>query len=559
MRDMDRYGSYSGWQGREPWELSPAQVRQERRSCRKVDEIGNSKTEHCRVIEQEKAERAAADARRTEEQARKRAQQIARRDAVHQAAMEAVRSSTPEQPVAVAKPVQKAPASQGQKALVPPARKPPAPGAAGAAPLRGGSRKRRGKGNWVWLIVAFAILFGVMGGILDSDLEDDQTEGNYSAGNDDDGFFHYFGGDESFWNEEADGEEETYTLPLYEGDSTGLVLELQSSSGKRALSYQELYEKCRPSMVSITVMAGQSGATGSGIVLTEDGYILTCHHVIEDSERCIVLTWDDQSYEAELVGSDAQTDLAVLKIPAEGLTPAELGNSDELRVGDEALAIGDPLGESFRATLTNGIISGINRSVSSKGYAMTLLQTTAAVNSGNSGGGLFNIYGQAVGVVNLKMVNGSSEATVEGMGMAVPTVTVKSVVEMLAAEGLVRRPVLGISCSSIDEITASMTGMPVGLLVQSIDEGSDCAAQGLQLYDIITEVNGVPLCTVQEFKELTASYSIGDTVCLTVYRDNNLELEEEPAEDEDTPVYEEYDYQYYGEIEVKLVDSSVVN
>lgn len=539
MRNMDEFGSYSGWQDRAPWELTPAQARQERHSCRQVEELGFGSAERCKVVEQGKERRAQANAKRAAEQARRQAQQTARREAAHRAAAEAVRRSTPERPVEAKRPAQQAP--------IPPEKQPPAAGTA-ARPKK--------KNPLGWVLLFFACCFAVnaaVGWLRSADFEldvDSWTEGDYSEEDGDEDDFFY-----RFWNEEVDGEEETYSLPSYEGDSSGLSVALQSAVGKRALSYQELYEKCRPSMVSITVTAGRSGATGSGIILTEDGYILTCHHVVEDAEYCYVVTSDDQSYEATLVGSDAQTDLAVLKIDAEGLVPAELGDSDELRIGDEALAIGDPLGESFRATLTNGIISGINRSVTSNGYSMTLIQTTAAVNSGNSGGGLFNIYGQVVGVVNLKMVNGSSdEATVEGMGMAVPTVTVKSIVEVLASEGTVRRPVLGISCSSIDELTAGMTGIPTGLLIQSIDPLSDCGAQGLQVYDLITEVNGIPLCTVEEFKEITADCEIGDTVILTVYRDNNLDLDQEDGETE-----EDYDYQYFGEVEVALMDSTLVS
>ncbi|MCD8142912.1 MAG: trypsin-like peptidase domain-containing protein, partial [Clostridiales bacterium] len=395
------------------------------------------------------------------------------------------------------------------------------------------------------------------------------TSGNVYYEDGDDGFFYYYDdGDEGELY--SDAEEEEYELPAYTGDSSSLSVALVSSAGKTALTYQELYQKCLPSMVSITVTAGSSGGTGSGIILTADGYILTCNHVVEDSETCTVLTSDDTSYTATLVGSDAQTDLAILKIEATGLTPAEFGNSDELQVGDEALVIGDPLGSSFRGTLTNGIISGINRSVSSNGYAMTLIQTTAAVNSGNSGGALFNIYGQVVGVVNLKMVtSSSSEATVEGMGMAVPSATVESIVAQLAAEGVVHRPALGITCYSISEATSAVTGIPEGLMVESIYDASDCAAQGIQLYDLITAADGIPVTTVQEFKEVIADLDIGDTVTLTIYRDVNLpedaleDEEDEEYDEADSSLFDEseedeeyeYDYQYYGEITVTLIGS----
>ncbi|MCD8086912.1 MAG: trypsin-like peptidase domain-containing protein, partial [Clostridiales bacterium] len=383
----------------------------------------------------------------------------------------------------------------------------------------------------------------------------------YYDDGDNDFFYYYSEGDE-----DSSEEEQSYELPAYTGDSSDLSITLASSEGKTALTYQELYAKCLPYMVSITVTAGTTGGTGSGIILTEDGYILTCNHVVADSATCTVLTYDDVAYAATLVGSDEQTDLAVLKIEATGLTPAEFGNSDELQVGDEALVIGDPLGSNFRGSLTNGIISGVNRSVTSNGYAMTLIQTTAAVNSGNSGGALFNIYGQVVGVVNLKMVtssSSSSSATVEGMGMAVPSTTVENIVSQLANDGTVHRPALGISCRSISEATSAITGVPEGLMVQYIYDASDCAAQGIQLYDLITAANGIPVSTVQEFKEVIADLGIGDTVTLTIYRDLNLSAEEDgedaadssvAAESEAASEYE-YDYQYYGEITVTLIDS----
>ncbi|MCD8008953.1 MAG: trypsin-like peptidase domain-containing protein, partial [Clostridiales bacterium] len=188
-------------------------------------------------------------------------------------------------------------------------------------------------------------------------------------------------------NDEASQE---YSLPLYTGDSSGLTITLNAPA-ETELTAAELYEQELPATVSITVYAGSSAAYGSGMILTADGYILTCAHVIEDSERATVTTSDGDEYEAPLVGSDAQTDLAVLKVQAEGLTAVEFADSEQLVIGETVYSIGDPLGPQFRSSLTNGIISGLNRQVSSNGYSMTLIQTTAAVNSGNSGGALFNI------------------------------------------------------------------------------------------------------------------------------------------------------------------------
>ena len=303
-------------------------------------------------------------------------------------------------------------------------------------------------------------------------------------------------------------------------------MDIQSAEGLEPLSYQALYAKCLPSTVSITVLNDEGIGTGTGIVMTGDGYILTCNHVIEGGETCRVTTSDDETYEALLVGGDAQTDLAVLKIEAEGLTPAQFGDSDELTVGDEALAIGDPLGTELRGTLTNGIISAINRNVTVNSYSMTLIQTTAALNSGNSGGPLLNIYGQVVGVNNMKM--NSNVVTVEGLGFAVPTSVVREIVPTLASAGKVSRPVLGITCYGIDQETAERNGEPVtGLLVSSVNENSDAYVQGLQEGDYITAVNGVNVVSVAEVKEIIQDLSIGDTVELEVYR-----IDEESGEDE---------------------------
>ncbi|MGM9537727.1 MAG: S1C family serine protease [Candidatus Onthomonas sp.] len=305
-----------------------------------------------------------------------------------------------------------------------------------------------------------------------------------------------------------------------------LTVEIHSARGLEPLSYQELYAKCLPSTVSITVISDEGIGTGTGIVMTGDGYILTCNHVIEGGRTCRVTTSDDETYEALLVGGDAQTDLAVLKIEAEGLTPAEFGDSDELTVGDEALAIGDPLGTELRGTLTNGIISAINRNVTVNSYSMTLLQTTAALNSGNSGGPLINIYGQVVGVNNMKM--NSTVVTVEGLGFAVPTSVVREIVPTLASQGKVSRPVLGITCYGIDQETAERNGEPVtGLRVASVNQGSDAYAQGLETGDYITAVNGISVVSVDEVKEIIQDLSIGDTVEVDVYRIN-----EETGEDE---------------------------
>ena len=369
------------------------------------------------------------------------------------------------------------------------------------------------------------------------------------------------GGDDA-WNYESKDKEKTQSLPAYTGSRTGVTLTLNGADGKRALSYQELYQQCLPSTVSIAVENRDGAGSGSGVVLTQDGYIITCAHVIDDQESAEVTTNDGKSYPAQLVGSDAQTDLALLKIDATGLTPAQFGQDEELQVGDEALAIGDPLGVTFHGTLTNGIISGINRDVTLNGYAMTLIQTTAALNSGNSGGPLLNIYGQVVGINNMKMV--STSTTVEGLGFAVPSSTVQEIIQKLAIDGGISRPVLGISCYSLDEKAAAKTGLKAGLVVAKVNAKSDCAAQGIQVDDVITAIDGKHFETVQEFKDYIADFPIGRTLTLTVSRPKTPAKDEKTTGDTSTPAQDSsaqgektvtpVEYQEIGNVTVKLVD-----
>lgn len=361
-------------------------------------------------------------------------------------------------------------------------------------------------------------------------------------------------------NEEAD---ETYSIAPYEGDTSDLTVTLTSNKGKTALNYEELYEQCLPATVSITVYAGSSAAYGSGVVLTQDGFVLTCAHVTDDMESATVTVHDGTTYDALLVGSDEQTDLAILKIEADHLVPAQFGDSSELKIGETVCAIGDSLGVQFQSTLSNGIVSGLNREVSSNGYSMVLLQTTAAVNSGNSGGALFNEFGQVVGIVNMKMSNDTSYGpTVDNMGFAIPSTTVKDIVEGLATNGSIDRAVLGLSCYGIDTTTAVMSGLPEGLWVTLIQTGSRCGDGGLLEGDIITAVNGESVSSVADFKAATSNYEAGDTVTLTIWRDEALAERIAEAdtdfdgamEDDDEEI--EYHFELYGDIEVELVSSS---
>ena len=211
------------------------------------------------------------------------------------------------------------------------------------------------------------------------------------------------------------------------------------------------------------------------------------------------------------------SDLAVLKIECDGLSPAQFGDSSLLVVGDPVVAIGNPLGEELRGTMTDGIISAINRDVNVDGYTMSLLQTTAALNSGNSGGALINDHGQVVGITYLKMEG--YDSTVEGLGFAIPTTTVKEVVDALIAYGQVEnRPTIGITGYTVTaEMAAGFDG-PQGVAVQTVREGSDAQMQGILPGDIIVEANGETITTMEQLQALKDSLSVGDVLSLRIWR-----------------------------------------
>ena len=195
------------------------------------------------------------------------------------------------------------------------------------------------------------------------------------------------------------------------------------------LSLQAIYEKCIPSTVSILCVLPRGTSTGSGVVLSADGYVITNYHVVEGATHISVLLTDGRELSARMVGGDKLSDLAVLTVDAQDLIPAEFGNSDSLRVGDTVVAIGDPLGVELRGTMTNGIVSAINRNLTTDGRTLTLIQTNAALNSGNSGGPLINCYGQVIGINTMKIGDYVSSAGVEGLGFAIPSTTVKQIAQ----------------------------------------------------------------------------------------------------------------------------------
>lgn len=281
------------------------------------------------------------------------------------------------------------------------------------------------------------------------------------------------------------------------------------------LRLQELYNRCLPSVVGVRGDIGWGYSWGTGIVMTSNGYILTNTHVLDNATAAQVILYDGSEYEAKLVGADAISDVAVLKIEATGLTAAQFGDSNTLSVGDEVVAIGNPINEVFSGTMTEGIISGVSREMTYNGRTMTLLQTNAALNEGNSGGPLFNMYGQVVGITNMKVVT-TGTAMVEGIGFAIPSTTVKAMANAILRDGaVIGRPGLGIYALEVTE----NADHPAGIQISSVIEGSDAAAQDLRPDDILTEIDGFAIESFDMMKEHIAALSVGDTVRLTIWRE----------------------------------------
>lgn len=253
-------------------------------------------------------------------------------------------------------------------------------------------------------------------------------------------------------------------------------------------------------------------------MLTADGLIVTNTHVINGADSATVTLYDDTVLNATLVGADSISDIALLKVKGIGLTPAVIGDSSELAVGDAVAAIGNPLGEQFRMTLTNGVISAINRGVSYNGRSMTLMQTNAAINEGNSGGPLYNMYGQVIGITNMKMM--SSYSSIEGIGFAIPSTTMRDIVNALVKDGEVRgRPSIGITVGAIPDNASSHYDIPGGLYISDVTKGSDAEAKGIKIGDILLECNGIEVKTTDDVAEIKSELSVGDSIHFKIWRD----------------------------------------
>ena len=306
---------------------------------------------------------------------------------------------------------------------------------------------------------------------------------------------------------------------------------LKTVDGQTEMSDAEIYAANVNSVVSINVTGTsgynffgqpvQSASSGSGFVLTSDGYIVTNYHVVKDAQTVKVTMYNGDEYDAQYVGGDEDYDIAVIKIEATGLPAVTLGNSEELNVGDHVLAIGNPLGE-LTFSMSGGMVSSVNRTINVDGTPFNMIQTDASINPGNSGGPLLNSYGEVVGIVSAKYSSyGTSGESVEGLGFAIPINDVISMIQDIMTNGYVsNKAYLG---ATVGTLTAQMAqqyryDISEGAFVYSVEDGSPAAQAGLQLGDVITAIDGTEIASLDDLQAARKSYSAGDTSELTVYR-----------------------------------------
>lgn len=294
---------------------------------------------------------------------------------------------------------------------------------------------------------------------------------------------------------------------------------LQLSSPDDALTVQEIVKENKNSIVGISASSNTSTSTGTGIVMSDDGYIITNAHVVSGANTISVVFTDNdnETVTGKLVGIDSQTDLAVIKISKKGLTAATFGKSSNVQVGDAAVVIGNPLGFQLANSVTAGIISATDRKLTIEDREMNLLQTDASINSGNSGGALLNAYGQVIGVTSAKV----NSAYGEGLGFAIPIDTATPIINDLIKYGYVKgRPVLGITGETISEMVARYYNVPQGFVIRSVESGSAADEAGIEVGDIVIGINDTTVTSITEFNNIKADYKAGDEITITLYRNN---------------------------------------
>ena len=316
------------------------------------------------------------------------------------------------------------------------------------------------------------------------------------------------------------------TSHFLEGQRENSVIDISQIDTSKLMTPAQVYAANVNSTVGITTSIttnfwghqSTSAASGSGFIISDDGYILTNFHVIDDSSSISVGLYNGESHDAKLIGYDESNDIAVLKIEAEGLTPVILGDSDNLNVGDSVVAIGNPLGE-LTFSLTAGTISAKDREVTlSSNVTMNLLQTDCAINSGNSGGALFNLYGEVIGVTNAKYSSSSSsEASIDNIGFAIPINSIRSIVESIIEKGYVSKPYLGVSVIDVTE-SYQIYGLPQGAAIQAVTEDSPAEKAGLKIGDIVTKAGDQQITCGDDLVKAIAGVNAGDDLVLTIYR-----------------------------------------
>lgn len=315
-------------------------------------------------------------------------------------------------------------------------------------------------------------------------------------------------------------------------DRENLPTLVQLATPSDAMKIPDIVEKVSPSVVGISCMTSSGTATGTGIIMSEDGYIITNAHVVQGATAISVVlpssyasndesgsSEDETTITAELVGKDTQTDLAVIKINKTGLTAAEFGKSSEIKVGEVSIVIGNPLGFDLANSVTAGIISATDRTLTIEDRTMNLIQTDASINNGNSGGPLINAYGQVVGVTSAKVASTYGE----GLGFAIPIDEATPIIDDLIKYGYVTgRPTLGISGENVTDVYSQYYDIPKGFFVRSVESGSAAEQAGIEVNDIVIGIEGNLIESIEEFNEIKENYKAGDKITISVYRDGEI-------------------------------------
>lgn len=376
-------------------------------------------------------------------------------------------------------------------------------------------KKKSGKGKKAAVIaatLALSLCLGVGGGVFGSYLTNNNV------------------GVQTATSTVTNSDSKSTSATTSKGEDSGLNIIQSNNNNATTTTVEEVVSKVKNSVVEITTESrsydsfyGQyvSQGAGSGVIISEDGYIVTNNHVIEDANTITVKTTDGKSYDAKLIGTDATLDVALIKIEASGLTVAAFGDSDQLNVGQTAIAIGNPLGE-LGGTVTSGIISALNREVEIDGTTMELLQTDTAINPGNSGGGLFDTNGNLIGIVVAKSSSTSSGTAVEGLGFVIPINNVKSILGDLKANGKVTgRASLDVTVVDVNSETkqAQYNVEEQGVYIYSLNNGGAAEKAGLKVGDRITKINDTEVSSVAGLKSALLKLKAGDEATVTVSRD----------------------------------------